>query len=47
MLKVKYSNQLKKDYKLIKKRSYNPNLLKQVVQLIVEEKEMEYDEAEL
>ncbi len=38
MLKVKYSNQLKKDYKLIKKRSYNPNLLKQVVQLIVEEK---------
>ena len=38
MLKIKYSNQFKKDYKLIKKRGYNINLLKQIVQLIVEEK---------
>ncbi len=38
MLKVNYSNQFKKDYKLIKKRGYNINLLKQVVQLIAEKK---------
>ena len=38
MLKVNYSNQFKKDYKLIKKRGYNINLLKQIVQLIAEEK---------
>ena len=34
MLKVKYSNQFKKDYKLIKKRGYNIDLLKQTIQLI-------------
>lgn len=38
MLKVQYSNQFKKDYKLIQKRKYNINLLKEVVQLLVEEK---------
>ena len=38
MLKIKYSNQFKRDYKLIKKRGYNLNLLKQVIQLIAEEK---------
>ncbi len=37
MLKVKYSNQFKKDYKLIQKRKYNIELLKQVVTLLVEE----------
>lgn len=34
MLKVRYSNQFKKDYKLIKKRGYDINKLKYVVQLI-------------
>lgn len=37
MLKLRYSNQFKKDYKLIKKRGYNINLLKEVVQLLIEE----------
>ena len=37
MLKVKYSNQFKKDYKLIKKRGYDISKLKYVVQLLVEE----------
>lgn len=38
MLKIRYSNQFKKDYKLIKKRGYNIDLLKQVVQLLSEKK---------
>ena len=38
MLKIKYSNQFKKDYKLIKKRGYNIDLLKQTIQLIAAEK---------
>lgn len=38
MLKVRYSNQFKKDYKLIKKRGYDINKLKYVVQLLSEEK---------
>ncbi len=38
MLKIKYSNQFKKDYKSIKKRGYNINLLKTTIQLIAEEK---------
>ena len=38
MLKVNYSNQFKEDYKLIKKRGYNINWLKQIVQWIAEEK---------
>lgn len=38
MLKVRYSNQFKKDYKLIQKRRYKVDLLKQVVQLLAEEK---------
>ena len=38
MLKVRYSNQFKKDYKLIQKRRYNIELLKQVVTLLAEEK---------
>lgn len=38
MLKIRYSNQFKKDYKLIKKRGYNIDLLKQVIQLLAEKK---------
>lgn len=38
MLKIRYSNQFKKDYKLIKKRGYDLNKLKYVVQLLVEGK---------
>lgn len=41
VLKIKkYSNQLKKDYKSIKKRGYNINLLKTTIQLIAEEKSL-------
>lgn len=36
MLKVRYSNQFKKDYKLIQKRGYNVNKLKEVVKLLSE-----------
>lgn len=36
MLKVKYSNQFKKDYKLIQKRGYDISKLKYVVQLLAE-----------
>lgn len=38
MLKVRYTNQLKKDYKLIKKRGYDINKLKFVEKLLAEEK---------
>lgn len=38
MLKVKYTNQFKKDYKLIKKRGYDVNKLKYVIHLLVEGK---------
>lgn len=38
MLKIRYSNQFKKDYKLIKKRGYNINKLREVIQLLSEEK---------
>lgn len=37
MLKVRYSNQFKKDYKLIKKRGYDINKLKYIIQLLIEE----------
>ena len=36
MLKVRYSNQFKKDYKLIQKRGYDVNKLKEVVKLLAE-----------
>ena len=32
MLKIRYSNQFKKDYKLIKKRGYDINKLKHVIE---------------
>lgn len=38
MLKIKFSNQFKKDYKLIQKRGYDINKLKYVVQLLSEGK---------
>lgn len=38
MLKIKFSNQFKKDYKLIQKRGYDINKLKYVIQLLSEEK---------
>lgn len=37
MLKLRYSNQFKKDYKLIQKRGYDISKLKNVVQLLVEQ----------
>ena len=40
MLKVNYSNQFKKDYKLMKKRGYNINKLKYIVKLLAEEKKL-------
>ena len=40
MLKVKYSNQFKKDYELIKRRGYNINKLKSIIQLLAEEKQL-------
>ncbi len=38
MLKIRYSNQFKKDYKSIQKRGYDINKLKVVIQLLLEEK---------
>lgn len=38
MLKLQYSNQFKKDYKLIKKRGYDIKKLKYVIELLLEEK---------
>ncbi len=40
MLKVRYSNQFQKDYKLIKKRGYDINKLREVVQILIEEKKL-------
>lgn len=37
MLKVRYTNQFKKDYKLIKKRGYDISKLKYVIKLLTEE----------
>lgn len=38
MLKIKFSNQFKKDYKLIQKRGYDIDKLKYVLQLLSEGK---------
>lgn len=40
MLKPDYTNRFKKDLKLIKKRNWNIELLKKVMQDLVEEKEL-------
>ena len=34
MLKVRYSNKFKKDYKMIKRRGYDINKLKEVVKIL-------------
>lgn len=46
MLKIRYSNQFKKDYKLIKKRGYDVNKLKNIIQILSEGKNLpkEYKE---
>jgi len=38
MLTVKYSNLFKKDFKLMKKRGLNINLLKEVVEMLANQK---------
>lgn len=38
MLIVKYSNQFKKDYKLMKKRGVDMNLLQEVVEILANNK---------
>lgn len=38
MLKIRYSNQFKKDFKLIKKRGYDINKLKFVINVLAEGK---------
>jgi len=40
VLKIRYSNQFKKDYKLIQKRGYDMDKLKYVVKLLSEEKSL-------
>lgn len=37
MLKIRYSNQFKKDYKLIQKRGYDIEKLKHVINLLASE----------
>ena len=36
MLKIRYSNRFKKDYKLIQKRGYDTTKLKDVVKMLVD-----------
>lgn len=38
MLKVRYTNQFKKDYKLIKKRGYDIEKLKYIIKLLIKGK---------
>lgn len=40
MLKVRYSNQFKKDYKAIRKRGYDIELLKNVINILVKEEKL-------
>lgn len=40
MLKVRYHNQFKKDYKLAIKRGYNPKLFEEVVELLINENKL-------
>ena len=40
MLKIKYTNQFKKDYKLIKKRGYNIDKLREVISLLANEEKI-------
>ena len=40
MLQIRYSNEFKKDYKLIQKRGYDISKLKYVVKLLAEGKQL-------
>lgn len=40
MLKIRYSNRFKKDFKTIKKRGYNIKLLEEVLNFLVNEEEL-------
>lgn len=40
MLKIRYSTQFKKDYKTIKKRGYDISKLRNVIELLVQEKQL-------
>ena len=40
MLKVRYTNQFEKDYKLIRKRGYDINKLKEVINILTKEKKL-------
>lgn len=40
MLKVRYSSQFKKDYKLIKKRGYNISLFEDVLELLIQNRSL-------
>ena len=40
MLKIRYSNQFKKDYKMIKRRGYDINKLKEVIQILSEKQKL-------
>jgi len=40
MLTIKYQTSFKKDYKRIKKRGYNINLLQEVIELLATKKEL-------
>ena len=49
MLELKVTNQFRKDYKMVKKRGYDVNLLENVIQMLLEEKKLpvRYREHEL
>ncbi len=40
MLKIRYTNQFKKDYELIKKRGYNIQKLKDIIELLADGKKL-------
>lgn len=37
MLEIRYSTRFKKDYKVLIKRGYNPHLLEEVLQILIQE----------
>ena len=40
MLEIRYGNQFKKDYKLIKKRGYDINKLKYVIEILARQEKL-------
>lgn len=40
MLEIRYGNQFKKDYKLIKKRGYDINKLKSVIEILARQEKL-------